>query len=472
MKIMTVVGARPNFMKAAPIVAAIDRHNREARSRTSNDGRFNADSEIQHSLVHTGQHYDPLMSDSFFADLDLPEPDIHLGVGSGSHAAQTAEIMRKFEPALVRESPDALILVGDVNSTVACALVAAKISLNSCRTRPLIVHVEAGLRSFDRTMPEEINRVLTDHLSDLLFVTEESGLHNLAAEGIRASRTYLVGNTMIDSLLACRQKAEASTILDDLGLSNGKGKTGQDDQAIDYTLLTLHRPANVDHRDVFLNILRGLEEVPQEYEIVFPAHPRTQKRIVEFGLEHYFEWNVPRGDDSKRGAQSSRRPIRITEPRGYLDFLRLMDNAALVVTDSGGIQEETTCLGVPCVTVRANTERPVTVSLGTNVLAGLTKEGIGEAIRRQLSSKHSGRVPQLWDGKSAERIVRVIYQKVRDKRASLDDDRSTVSCRPGSAAGADQLGEASVTAADQGERSSSLAFSVSKLPDLVDTANR
>jgi UDP-N-acetylglucosamine 2-epimerase (non-hydrolysing) len=470
MKIMTVVGARPNFMKAAPIIAAINQHNRREVAAPASNGRgLNPDQQIQHSLVHTGQHYDAMMSDSFFADLNLPAPDIHLGVGSGSHAAQTAEIMRKFEPALLKESPDALILVGDVNSTVACALVAAKISFNANETRPLIVHVEAGLRSFDRTMPEEINRILTDHLSDLLFVTEESGWRNLAAEGIPAGRVHFVGNTMIDSLLACREKAEASTVLDDLGLHNNGAKTGRDHSVARYALLTLHRPGNVDSREVFVNILQSLEEIPAEYEIVFPAHPRTQKRIVEFGLEHHFEWNGSHRESSRRGAHSVCRPIRITEPRGYLDFLCLMDNAALVVTDSGGIQEETTCLGVPCVTVRQNTERPVTVSVGTNVLAGVTREGIGQAIRRQLNSKQSGHIPELWDGKSAERIVQIISQEFRERDASLDEDRSAVSYRPDSTAEAAELVEAMVTADEKRNGSSSPAFGASSMPDLVET---
>jgi UDP-N-acetylglucosamine 2-epimerase (non-hydrolysing) len=290
--------------------------------------------------------------------------------------------MTKFEEVLLAEKPEVLVVVGDVNSTVACALVAAKISFDSSGKRPLIAHVEAGLRSFDRTMPEELNRIVTDQLSDLLFVTEESGLRNLANEGIPAEKVHFVGNTMIDSLLACREKADASTILLDLELP------------AKYALLTLHRPANVDNRDAFQNILQGLQDLTAEYPVIFPAHPRTQKKIKEFGLDHWF------GDEG----------IRITEPQGYLDFLCLMSRAALVVTDSGGIQEETTCLGVPCVTVRENTERPVTVEVGTNVLAGVSREGIRDAVRRQMGANSESAVPEKWDGKSAGRILGVVLE--------------------------------------------------------------
>ncbi|HZD33387.1 MAG TPA: UDP-N-acetylglucosamine 2-epimerase (non-hydrolyzing), partial [Candidatus Angelobacter sp.] len=379
MKIMSVVGARPNFMKVAPIIAAIDARNHLPRAGT---GRFTTGA-IQHVLVHTGQHYDHVMSDSFFADLNLPKPDAHMGVGSGSHASQTAEIMKKFEEILLQHKPDILIVVGDVNSTLACALVAAKISFDEAGTRPLIAHVEAGLRSFDRTMPEEINRILTDHLADFLFVTEESGMRNLAREGIPAEKTHYVGNTMIDSLLACKEKANGSTILDQLDLRNAQAKNGSD-QAASYVLLTLHRPANVDRPDALLSILQGLEEVVRKYPVVFPAHPRTQKRIREFGLDHYFKSNHPQDGLGIPGVLSGRAAIRMIEPLGYLDFLCLVKNAKLVVTDSGGIQEETTCLAVPCVTVRENTERPVTVECGTNVLAGVNKESIRQAAHHQM----------------------------------------------------------------------------------------
>ena len=397
MKVLTVVGARPNFMKAAPIIAAINEHN-ERISAISADGRERPAEMIRHILVHTGQHYDDLMSGSFFSDLKLPKPDVHLGVGSGSHAVQTAEIMKKFEEVLVEAKPDVVVVVGDVNSTLACALVAAKISFDSAGSRPSIVHVEAGLRSFDRSMPEEINRVLTDHVSDLLFVTEESGLRNLRSEGVAPDRVHFVGNTMIDSLLAFKEKAEASTILEELGLRTQTGKNAAGNSINRYALLTLHRPPNVDNRDAFLNILAGLEELATDCPIVFPVHPRTQRRIKEFCLEPHLRMN---------GIQ---RGIILTDPLGYLDFLCLMKHAKLVVTDSGGIQEETTCLGIPCVTVRENTERPVTVESGTNTIAGTKKESISDAIRRQTGRRTNGGVPKKWDGQAATRIVDILIR--------------------------------------------------------------
>jgi UDP-N-acetylglucosamine 2-epimerase (non-hydrolysing) len=406
MKIMTVVGARPNFMKAAPIIEAIRQHNTRLMANDERVVRTSSSRSIDHILVHTGQHYGELMSASFFSDLCLPKPDAHLEVGSGSHASQTAEIMRKFEPVLLQEQPDVLILVGDVNSTVACALVAAKISYPGCEERPTIAHVEAGLRSFDRTMPEELNRILTDQLSDMLFVTECSGLRNLAAEGVPAQRVHFVGNTMIDSLRAFESKAAASSIIEELGLrDHASGLIKR------YALLTLHRPANVDNAEAFLNILEGLRELASVSSIIFPAHPRTQKNVVSLGLERYFEVAPsPSESDNSRSVQDCG-SIRIIRPLGYIDFLWLMKNSALVVTDSGGIQEETTCLGVPCVTVRDNTERPVTIEVGTNVLAGVTKEGILGAIRQQLGSRLTTRIPHKWDGKSAGRILDLILQE-------------------------------------------------------------
>jgi UDP-N-acetylglucosamine 2-epimerase (non-hydrolysing) len=402
-------------MKAAPIIAAINSHNEKLLQPAKDQGNQPAPEPICHILVHTGQHYDQRMSDSFFADLNLAMPDIHLGVGSGSHAAQTAEIMRKFEEVLVREKPDVIVVVGDVNSTLACALVASKISFDSDGTKPLVAHVEAGLRSFDRSMPEEINRILTDQLADLLFVTEEDAIRNLTREGVPANKIHFVGNTMIDSLMACKEKAGASTILHRLGLSAGGDDNKSGESAKRYALLTLHRPANVDRREAFLNILGGLEEVARELPVVFPAHPRTQKRITEFCLEHHFQWNAGHREGGGQRAASAA-GIHITDPLGYLDFLCLMTNAALVVTDSGGIQEETTCLGVPCVTVRENTERPVTVKVGTNVLAGVAEEGIRKAIRGQLRSRRSGNVPELWDGSSAARILDAIIREFQGKR--------------------------------------------------------
>src|SRR5690348_6282561 len=275
-KILIIVGARPNFMKAAPLIRAIYAHN-------ATDGAL----PIQYLLVHTGQHYDEPMSDRSFEDLGLPRPDVHLGVGSGSHAVQTASIMTKFEEVLLRERPHAIVVVGDVNSTLACSLVAAKISFDSNGLRPLIAHVEAGLRSQDRLMPEEINRVATDHLSDLLFVTEESGVRNLQIEGIRPERVHFVGNTMIDSLLAFKNKADSSTILDDLGIRWSACTDGGQPEVADFALLTLHRPSNVDNRETFREIILGLGELAARYPVIFPVHPRTQQRIKDFGLEHY-----------------------------------------------------------------------------------------------------------------------------------------------------------------------------------------
>jgi UDP-N-acetylglucosamine 2-epimerase (non-hydrolysing) len=416
MKIISVVGARPNFMKVAPIIAAIEKHNLRAVQELSGPPEHHGAQCIQHLLVHTGQHYDQLMSDVFFADLALPQPDIHLGVGSGSHAVQTAEVMKGFEKILLREKPDAVLVVGDVNSTLACALVAAKLAQEAGTGTPRVGHVEAGLRSFDRSMPEEYNRVLTDHLSDLLFVTEPSGLRNLKREGIPANRIHFVGNTMIDSLVAFQARAEVSTILERLRLrhpASGKGGTARKPC---YALLTLHRPANVDKQDAFSTILEGLEDLARQYPVIFPAHPRTQKRIREFGLQDWFSLPGTPGPFSPTPGASPN-GIRLIDPLGYLDFLYLMKHAALVVTDSGGVQEETTCLGVPCVTVRENTERPVTLTAGTNRLAGVRKRGLQEAIRHQLSRKHRNGRPEKWDGRSGARIVAVLAREFQKKRA-------------------------------------------------------
>jgi UDP-N-acetylglucosamine 2-epimerase (non-hydrolysing) len=384
MRILIVVGARPNFMKAAPILKAISEFN-AARPEWGE--------EIVPVLVHTGQHYDAQMSDLFFADLELPKPDVFLGVGSGSHAEQTAEIMKRFEPVLVREEPDALVVVGDVNSTLACALVAAKLASQG-HSRPLIAHVEAGLRSGERSMPEEINRIVTDQISDLLFVSEESGMKNLFAEGIPGDRVHFVGNTMIDSLHQYEAKAEYSPVLSQFGLTRGE-----------YVVLTLHRAANVDDRECFEEILDGLIGLAASHRIIFPAHPRTKKQIREHGLESYFR---VRKIDYERWQGG----INIVAPQGYLDFLCLMKNARVVVTDSGGIQEETTALGVPCVTVRDNTERPVTIELGTNMLGGTRRETIRAAIQRQLAFRGSRMVPEKWDGRASARIVQVLAERL------------------------------------------------------------
>jgi len=388
MKIMIVVGARPNFMKVAPILRAITVYNSAA---AQGSGRV-----LQPILVHTGQHYDAMMSDTFFADLHLPEPDIFLGVGSGSHAVQTGEIMRRFEKVLLENTPDVMVVVGDVNSTLACALVAAKMN-----PRPLIAHVEAGLRSFDRQMPEESNRVVTDHLSDLLFVTEASGMTNLSREGIPAERIFFVGNTMIDSLLGFASKADSSRVLNSLGLCERHEGEGDRRAVRPYALLTLHRPANVDVREAFVEIIEGLQELARSHQIIFPAHPRSQARIREHGLEPYFQFEAQ--PDSQRAGG-----IRLVSPQGYLDFVCLMKNARLILTDSGGIQEESICLGVPCVTLRENTERPVTLAAGMNVLGGVRREGIRCAVRQQLVRSQQKQMPEMWDGKAAERIVEVL----------------------------------------------------------------
>jgi len=403
MKILSVVGARPNFMKVAPILAALDEHNQKLSTALS-DGRGDSPKYIQHLLVHTGQHFGDLMSDSFFNDLKLPKPDIHMGVDSGSHAAQSAAIMRRFEEILLTQRPDIVVVVGDVNSTLACALVTAKISFDSSGSRPLIAHVESGLRSFDRTMPEEINRIVTDHVADLLFVTEESAVKNLLNEGISADKIHFVGNTMIDSLLTFQANADSSTKLNELGFRTGSDENGGNLGAIRYALLTMHRPANVDNPQAFREILAGVEELAAQCPVVFPVHPRTRKRIEEFGLK------FPIGESSTE-TRSSGHPqcgFVLTEPLGYLDFLCLMKHAAIVVTDSGGIQEETTYLGVPCVTVRDSTERPVTVEKGTNIVAGTSKEGIKLAIRRQVKRTNKAGVLQHWDGHAAARIIDVL----------------------------------------------------------------
>jgi UDP-N-acetylglucosamine 2-epimerase (non-hydrolysing) len=331
---------------------------------------------IEPILVHTGQHYDENMSDLFFRQLGIPEPDLNLGVGSGSHAAQTADIMKAFEPVAVERDPAAVVVVGDVNSTIACGLVASKLGI------PL-VHVEAGLRSFDRSMPEEINRVLTDAISDLLFCTEQSGVENLRCEGVAEERIHLVGNVMIDSLLRHRARAAQSPILDDLGLASGR-----------YAVLTLHRPSNVDDPETLGRIWDALEALQRDMPLVFPAHPRTRRRMAEFGLS-------PRIDALEN--------LHVLEPLGYLDFLQLMACARLVLTDSGGIQEETAILEVPCMTLRENTERPVTVEVGGNQLVGSDPERILAAYRRVRSGEAgSGETPPLWDGRAAGRIVEIL----------------------------------------------------------------
>jgi len=362
MKVINVVGARPNFMKIAPIVREMDKYEC-----------------LEHILLHTEQHYDDAMSKVFFEDLALPQPDIYLGVGSGSHAVQTAKVMVEFEKVLNERKPDLVVVVGDVNSTLACSLVAAKLGVK-------IAHVEAGLRSFDRSMPEEINRIVTDALSDLLFTTELSANQNLEREGIQKGKIHFVGNVMIDTLLYCINKAQISSIMNTLNLAVG-----------DFALLTLHRPSNVDVKENFEEIISALEIIQQQIKIVFPLHPRTRARLSEFGMAEQF---------------ARMTNFVVTEPLGYLDFLNLESNCKFVLTDSGGLQEETTVLGIPCLTLRENTERPVTITEGTNTLVGIDPEKIIEESMKILSGEgKSGRIPTFWDGKAAERIVEIIHQR-------------------------------------------------------------
>lgn len=356
LKVLLIAGARPNFMKVAPIYA-------EMKRRAS---------DFAPMIVHTGQHYDAVMSDAFFDDLGMPKPDIHLGVGSASHAVQTAKIMTEFEPVVLEQKPDWVLVVGDVNSTIACALVCAKLGVK-------VAHVEAGLRSRDRTMPEEINRILTDAISDLLLTTSQDADDNLKNEGIDTANVRFVGNVMIDSLLEHLKVAESSSIRRDLSLDN-----------CDYAVVTLHRPSNVDSRDTFEPIIEALIEISNRLPIIFPVHPRTRAKIDAFDL-------------NERIAGSN---IRLIEPLGYIDFMRLYSGARLVLTDSGGLQEETTVLGIPCLTLRENTERPVTIDLGTNVLVGTDPEAIKTAaetaLSRTLPVDH--KTPPLWDGIAASRI--------------------------------------------------------------------
>ena len=359
LKVINVVGARPNFMKVAPIVEAMKRR----------AGEFTP------LLLHTGQHYDREMSDAFFRDLNLPRPDVYLGVGSGTHAVQTAAVMQSFEPVVLAEKPDWVVVVGDVNSTLACALVCAKLGIK-------VAHVEAGLRSRDRTMPEEINRLLTDQIADLLLTPSPDADVNLRAEGIPDKRIRFVGNVMIDSLFSQLKRAEASRVREDLGVAG-----------TDYAALTLHRPSNVDDRAVLTRILDALEQISRRLPVIFPVHPRTRARIGEFGL----------AERVKRATG-----LRLVEPLGYLDFLRLYSGARLVLTDSGGIQEETTALSIPCLTLRENTERPITVEMGTNRVVGTDTQRITQTAFNVLDTPRDSEprpAPPLWDGRTADRIL-------------------------------------------------------------------
>ena len=359
MRILCVAGARPNFMKIKPVLDAL-----EARGSDT-------------ILCHTGQHYDPLMSEVFFDELGIRAPDHHLDVGSGTHAEQTAGVMVAFEALLADLRPDGVVVVGDVNSTMAAAIVAAKAGA-------WVAHVEAGLRSRDWSMPEEINRVVTDRVSDYLFAPSADADANLRAEGFRSDQVHLVGNVMVDTLLANLDRARARPVLRDLGLTAGK-----------YGLVTLHRPSNVDGASVLEGIMDGLGAVGAECELIFPVHPRARAAVLANG--------VPPG-------------VRVVEPLGYLDFIALQADAALVLTDSGGVQEETTVLGVPCLTLRDNTERPITVEEGTNRIVGTQPARIVQAAREVLGQSFSGRRPALWDGKAAERIADVLLDDNRRPR--------------------------------------------------------
>ena len=361
--VLCVVGARPNYMKMAPILRAFAEH-KPALSTV---------------LVHTGQHYDADMNERLFTDLRLPSPDINLAVGSGTHAVQTAEVMRRFEPVLEAKRPSCVVVVGDVNSTLACSLVAVK------RGVP-VAHVEAGLRSFDRSMPEEINRVLTDQIADVLYTTDRAAHDNLAREGVDAARVHFVGNVMIDSLLANRTMAiPAADTLRRSGIDGGHFDIGRG-----YGVVTMHRPSNVDQRDTLESLLAALRDVSERLPLLLALHPRTSANIARFGLE---------------GKISGGR-IAVLPPQGYLEMLGLMSGATLVLTDSGGVQEETTALGIPCLTMRENTERPITVEEGTNTLVGREADAITRVVDEILAGRGKrGRVPELWDGRAAERIA-------------------------------------------------------------------
>ena len=386
MKIVNVVGARPNFMKISPIIRAINSHNNRIHS-----SRGKNNSILDSMLVHTGQHYDYKMSRVFFDELEIPKPDIHLGVGSGSHAEQTGNVMIAFEKILLKAKPDLVLVVGDVNSTFSCALAAAKLHIP-------VAHVEAGLRSFDRLMPEEINRVLTDAISDFLFTPSVDADENLLNEGISKEKIFRVGDVMVDSLLFNLDKAKASTILKDLGLENGLEPN--------YSILTLHRPSNVDNYESLSKIVEALKEISKAIPIIFPIHPRTRK-ILELCEFHKYFKTVTNEDFKLPSTQSG---LYCIEPLGYLDFIKLMQHAKFIMTDSGGIQEESTVLGQPCLTLRDSTERPITLSQGTNKLVhNDTKKIIHEALKiLDIKEYKENKCPKLWDGKTAERIVEII----------------------------------------------------------------
>jgi UDP-N-acetylglucosamine 2-epimerase (non-hydrolysing) len=360
-KILIVAGARPNFMKVAPLVRELRQKNRE----------------MEFKLVHTGQHYDYQMSEVFFEELEIGKPDYFLGAGSGSHAEQTAKIMVEFEKIILKEKPDLAVVVGDVNSTLACSITAKKTGVK-------VAHIEAGLRSRDMAMPEEINRMVTDSISDFLFVTEKSALENLKKEGKPDSAVFLVGNIMIDSLVFGLKKLEET------------GKTPDVAPGEEYAVLTLHRPSNVDDPEKLKGILEAILEISKDLKIYFPIHPRTEKNLENFRLKHLFE----------------NANIKMTPPLSYFDFLALWKGAELVLTDSGGIQEEAMYLNKPCLTIRDNTERPITVEQGSNILAGTSKENILKAYEEFKKGPKKGSLPELWDGKTAGRILEVLAEVV------------------------------------------------------------
>ena len=382
MKIISVVGARPNFMKVAPLYRAFKNFN-----QSSNQSALSV-VEVQHLICHTGQHYDEKMSQIIFDDLELPEPDFYLGIGSGSHAEQTGRIMIEFEKVLIKEKPDLVLVVGDVNSTIACTLTAAKLHIKTA-------HVEAGLRSGDRTMPEEINRILTDSISDYLFVTERSGLENLKKEGIPDEKVHFVGHVMIDSLKYYLTRTENSNVLRKFGVLPN-----------DYILVTLHRPINVDNPEQLQKLMRMLNRLSEKRKIIFPVHPRTRKNLDN----HLFD--LP-SEVLTKEEQSIGKSVLLCDPIGYIDFLTLIKNAELILTDSGGIQEESTYLGVQCITLRDTTERPVTVDIGTNQLLGDDLKKAEIAALEVLNGKRKeGRIPELWDEKAGERIVKSLVKTV------------------------------------------------------------
>ena len=366
-QISLVAGARPNFMKIAPLVHALSARKDSARA---------AGIDLRISIVHTGQHYDANMSDVFFQELEIPAPDRHLDVGSGSHAEQTAKIMMAFEKVLLDDRPDLVVVVGDVNSTIACALTSKKLGVK-------VAHIEAGLRSFDMGMPEEINRKLTDAISDLLFVTEESGIRNLVAEGVAREKIFLVGNVMIDTLKRNLARIEKREFVPS-GITRNFC-----DSAKRYAVLTLHRPSNVDRKEILAPIWGAVMEVARQIPVLFPVHPRTRQKLAAFDLNGM--------------------GVTMVDPIGYMDMLYAVKGASMVLTDSGGLQEETTVLGIPCLTIRENTERPVTVEIGTNYLVGTRPEAILSTAQDILGGRaKKGVVPMHWDGKAAVRISEII----------------------------------------------------------------